>query len=171
MPRFVYVEMFCKLSQKHYRENVPIDGIAVESINTVDLEDLFDCYINTFDKGDAKFYKLQDDVEKRRYFNEELGFPIVLENPASFVYLVEDELIGFSLVMPYLEKNFHISCMCIKPEYQDHGLGKAMLNRIKNIALENDCESLTLGTEPEMKAYQLYKNSGFRVTEEHVVEM
>ncbi len=171
MSRFVYVEMFCKLSQNHYREKISFDGVVIESINAVDPEVLFDCYIKTFEKGDAKFFKLQDKEEKKRYFNEELGFPIVLENPASFVFLFDDEVIGFALVMPYLEKNFHISCMCIKPEYQDRGLGKAMLNRIKNIALENGCESLTLGTETEMKAYHLYKKSGFRVSEEHVVEM
>lgn len=170
MPRIIYVEMVCKLSQKYYQENIAFDGIAVEPIDTVDPGVLFDCYIKTFDKGDAKFFKLQDEEEKKRYFNEELGFPIVLENPASFVYLFDDEVIGFALVMPYLEKNFHISCMCIKPEYQDRGLGKAMLNRIKNIAVENSCESLTLGTEPEMKAYHLYKNNGFRVTEEHIVD-
>ena len=171
MPKFVYVEMACKLNQKYYREKISIDGIVVASIETINSDVLFDCYIQTFDKGDAKFFKLQDEEEKKRYFNEELGFPIVLENPASFAYLFDDNVVGFALVMPYLEKNFHICCMCIKPEYQNRGLGKTMLNRIKNIALENDCKSLTLGTEPEMKAYHLYKNNGFRVTEEHIVEM
>jgi ribosomal protein S18 acetylase RimI-like enzyme len=61
--------------------------------------------------------------------------------------------------------------MCIRPEYRDRGIGKAMLHRIKNIALENGCKTLTLGTEPEMKAYQLYQNHGFMVTAEHTVEL
>jgi ribosomal protein S18 acetylase RimI-like enzyme len=171
MSKFVYVEMACELDQKRYCESTSLDGIVVEPIDTIAPEILFECYIKAFSEGDAKFFKLQNDEERRRYYDEELGFPVVLTCPASFAYKIKDELIGFALVMPYLENNYHISCMCISPEHRDQGIGKAMLNRIKNIALENGCKTLTLGTEPEMKAYQLYQNNGFTVTAEHVVEM
>ena len=157
--------------ESKYQEIISTGGIVVEAIDTVELDILFDCYIDIFDKGDVKFFKLQNEEERKRYFYEELGFPVVLENPASFAYLLDDEVLGFALVMPYREKNFHISCMCIKPEYQNRGLGKAMLNKIKNIAVETGCESLTLGTEPEMKAYHLYRKNGFQITEEHIVEI
>jgi ribosomal protein S18 acetylase RimI-like enzyme len=171
MTKFEYVEMVCELDQKQYREGISMSGMVIEPIGNIATETLFECYINAFDEGDAKFFKLQNEGERRRYYDEELGFPEILTCPASFAYKIKDELIGFSFVLPYLENNYHISCMCIRPEYRDRGIGKAMLNRIKNIALENGCKTLTLGTEPEMKAYQLYQNHGFTVTAEHTVEM
>ena len=171
MTQFKYVEMVCKLDHKHHNDNLSVKAVFADSISNIDLGILFECYIQAFSIGDAKFFTLQNEEERRRYYNEELGFPDVLNNPASFAYKIKDEIIGFALVLPYLEKNYHISCMCILPEYQNCGIGKAMLNKIKNVALENDCKSLTLGTETEMKAYHLYKNNGFTVTEEHTVEI
>jgi len=170
MAQFIYVEMRCDLEEKTYQEGVSPE-IHVKSINEISVEDLFEVYTTAFNAGDARFYELQDQKERRRYFNHELGFPDILSNPASFVYLNGGKLIGFSFVMPYLEDNFHISCMCLLPEFQGQGLGKAMLNRIKNVALENGCRTLTLGTEPEMKAYRLYKEHGFEITAEHTVEI
>lgn len=169
MTTFTYVEMTCKLDHKNYIEELPGE-ITFKPLAEIDLEELFACYKTAFDAGDAQFYKYQDNEERRRYFEEELGFPVITANPASFVYLADGKLIGFSFVMPYLEDNYHISCMCLQPEYQGQGLGKAMLNRIKNIALENGCKTLTLGTEPEMRAFQLYRSHGFVVTAEHVVD-
>ena len=163
--------MVCKLDHKHYNENLSVEGVVADSISNIDPGILFECYIQAFSIGDAKFFTLQNEEERRRYYNEELGFPDVLNNSASFAYKIKDEIIGFALVLQYLEKNYHISCMCILPKYQSRGIGKAMLNRIKNVALENDCKSLTLGTETEMKAYHLYKNNGFTVTEEHTAEI
>lgn len=171
MTQFKYVEMVCKLDQKTYNDNISVAGVIVEPIRNIEPDILFDCYLKAFSIGDAKFFALQNEDERKRYFNEELGFPDVLTNPASFAYKIKSEVIGFALVLPYLENNYHISCMCLLPEYQNHKAGKAMLNRIKNIALQNGCKSLTLGTEPEMKAYHLYKNNGFIVTEEHTVEI
>jgi ribosomal protein S18 acetylase RimI-like enzyme len=171
MVQFKYVEMVCKLDQEQYNDDISVEGIVIEPINTIAPDPLFECYLKSFTMGDATFFRLQNEHERRRYYDEELGFPDVLTNPASFAYKLNDEIIGFSLVLPYLERNYHISCMCLLPEYRNHGIGKAMLNRIKNIALENGCKSLTLGTETEMKAYHLYKNNGFTVTGEHTVEI
>lgn len=167
--QFTYVDMVCKVAQKKYDENVLVEDVVIEPVRNIETEALYQCYLAAFRTGDAKFFTLQDEAEQRRYFDEDLGFPDVLENPASFAYVVKDKLIGFALVLQFEEKSYHISCMCILPEHQGRSLARTMLNRIKNIALENGCTSLTLGTEPEMKAYHLYKNNGFVVTEEHTV--
>jgi len=170
MVQFIYVEMICNLEGKVSDEGISSE-ILEKPISEISVEDLYKCYTAAFDAGDAKFYELQDQEEKRRYFDQELGFPEILGNPASFIYLVDDKLIGFSFVMPYLEDNYHISCMCLLPEYQGQGLGLAMLNRIKKVAHKNGCKTLTLGTEPEMKAYRLYKDHGFVITAEHQVDL
>jgi GNAT superfamily N-acetyltransferase len=169
--QFNYVEMTCQLDNDRYDERLPIEGIRLEDLNKLKTEDLFECYTQSFNHGDAIFYQRQSPTEKRRYFDEELGFPVVLDNPASFAYFLDGDLIGFALVMPYMESNYHISCMCILPKHQGRGLGKAMLNRIKNVSLANGCRTLSLGTEPNMKAYHLYASNGFEVTARHVVDM
>lgn len=169
MGSFIYVEMKCNLKGHGVGESDLDSGLRLEPVIDVSPESLYACYIETFEAGDAKFFQLMDEEERRRYYQEELGFPVVLDNPASFAFLMEEELIGFSLVMPYLEKNYHISCMCILPAYQGRGLGAQMLNRIKSIALMNGIETLTLGTEPDMKAFQLYHKGGFEITAEHIV--
>jgi GNAT superfamily N-acetyltransferase len=171
MNQFKYVEMICELDQTQQGKSRFEEGVEVEPIRNINTDMLFDCYVQSFNKGDAKFYKQQDEQERRRYFDEELGFPDVLNCPASFAYKIKDRLIGFALVLPYLKNNYHLSCMCILPEYQNHGIGKSMLHRIKQAALDNGCKTLTLGTETEMKAYHLYKSNGFMVTEEHTVEI
>lgn len=171
MAQFTYVDMRCELDQKVGDEDVLIEGVTVAPIDSCQLEALFDCYVAAFSAGDAQFYQLQSEGERRRYYYQELGFPDVLTNPASFAYKIEEEIIGFALVLRQLENNYHISCMCILPEYQNRGLGTVMLNRIKDVAIENGCQSITLGTEPGMRAFHLYRKNGFEVTDEHSVEM
>ena len=169
MPQFTYVEMVCELNEEFFNDRIPVEGIVVETLKDRDPEILFECYAKTFQKGDAKFFHLQTEDEQKSYYKNELGFPDVLQIPASGLYKKADEIIGFALVMPYLKNNYHISCMCILPDYQDFGIGKAMLNRIKNAALKSGCTTLTLGTETEMKAFHFYKEHGFKVTQEHIV--
>lgn len=173
MSQFTYVEMCCDLDPDEIPAgDVPsIDNLVVKPAEGFSPEELYGCYTSAFSAGDAKFYQLQGEEERRRYFEQELGFPNVLTNPASMVYKIGEEIIGFSLVHSYLENNYHISCMCISPDYQNLGLGKSMLCRVKRIALENGCQSITLGTEPDMKAFYLYSQNGFFVTDEHMVEM
>lgn len=171
MTVFKYVDMVCKLDRKYSDDSMPVEGVFCEPVRHFDMDRLYVCYSQAFSQGDAQFYKRQDEVARRQFFDEALGFPYVLENPASFVISMGDDVIGFTLVLATSEVNYNISCMCVLPAYQGKGLGKAMLNRIKNIALENGCRSLTLGTEPQMKAYRLYVVHGFTVTEEHMVSV
>jgi len=171
MPRFVYVDMACSLEHRLPDDKLFREDLIVKPVDALEREALYACYSEAFSSGDAKFYQYQSEEQKQRYFNEGLGFPEALSHPASFAYIYQGEVIGFALVLSGSETSYHVSCMCIAPEFQGQGLGKAMLNRIKNLALENGCTSITLGTEPEMKAYRLYKENGFEVTGEHIVDM
>lgn len=77
-----------------------MDGIVIKPIHNTDLEDLFDCYTNAFCMGDARFFELQDEKERRKYFDEEQGFPEIFSYQASFEFLINSELIGFAFVLP-----------------------------------------------------------------------
>lgn len=169
MGSFTYVEMECILDDWEPIGVRLESGWALKPLRAVNSDSLYRCYLKAFQAGDAQFFQRQDQGERRRYYQEELGFPVVLDTPASFAIFREGDLIGFSLVMPYPEGNYHISCMCITPEYQGRGLGSQMLDQIKSTTLENGIKTLTLGTEPEMKAFQLYQKAGFIVTADHIV--
>lgn len=171
MATFTYVEMICELSPTEQSGNLTVDHITVGPIRNIEPESLYGIYIDSFLTGDARFFALQNEEERSRYYQEELGFPEVLDNPASFAVTSNGGVVGFTLVLASSDRNYHISCMCLLPEYRCQGIGKAMLQQIKDIALENGCRTLTLGTEPEMKAYQLYLDNGFRVIAEHTVDM
>lgn len=169
--RFTYVEMRCLMDRQPAEVVFPHDSLIVESLEEYQPGDLFACYTAAFSAGDAQFYHFQTATDQKLYFDQELGFPVVLSHPASFVCLVGTEVIAFTLVLTFPENNYHIACMCVLPDYQDRGLGRAMLNRVKNIAFNNGIRSITLGTEPTMKAFQLYSENGFSVTDEHLVEI
>lgn len=140
-----------------------------EDIN-VTKDDLFPIFTECFDTGDAAFYHNLTESERETYYNEQLGFPDVLSHPASQLIYYEDQLIGFALCMDYLKNNIHISCMCVLPDFQAKGIGKLMLEHIESWCIQNSIDSITLGTESKMRAYKLYSNYGFKVTETHIIE-
>ena len=144
--------------------------LNIKPVGQFSLDTLYDCYFQTFNQGDAKFFFLQNENEQREYF-ETLGFEEVSDDPSSFVLVRQDEIIGFSIALKRGEEtNRHISCMCILPAYQGIGLGKWMLYHMMDEVIEQGATSITLGTEPEMKAFSLYNTNGFEVTAEHIIE-
>ena len=165
-----YVEMKCSLTGWD-TENRPLSQeFHLKPVGAFSLDELYTCYTRSFGQGDAKFFFLQDENERREYF-ETLGFEEVGDDPSSFVLVKQGEIIGFSITLKRGEEtNRHISCMCILPAYQGQGLGKWMLYHIVEEALKQSASTLTLGTEPGMKAFSLYNHNGFKVTAEHIIE-
>jgi ribosomal protein S18 acetylase RimI-like enzyme len=84
------------------------------------------------------------------------------EEPASSVLLSGEKVVGFTYVLPHGEGNNHISCMCVHPGCQGIGLGKLMLRNAITRSLERGTRTMTLGTEREMRAYNLYKKTRLR---------
>lgn len=165
-----YVEMMCNLASCDLETPPLSPEFSIKPVEAFSLDELYVCYFQTFNQGDAKFFFLQDENEQREYF-ETLGFEEAGDDPMSFVMVRQDEIIGFSITLKRGEEtNRHISCMCILPTYQGRGLGRWMLSRIMDEALKQGAASITLGTEPDMKAFSLYSSSGFEVTAEHIIE-
>ncbi|MBN1971204.1 MAG: GNAT family N-acetyltransferase [Candidatus Delongbacteria bacterium] len=165
---FNYAEM--KLEISSYKDwNVNQTGLTFSEIALNDLDKIYDVYIDSFDGSDARFYEGQTDDDKRTFFLNELGLEDAIACKASHKISRNGEIVGFSLVLPYGVKNLHISCMCVANSLKGQGLGKLMMNFIVNETKKLNCSSLTLGTETEMLAYELYKKSGFEVVEIHNV--
>ena len=161
-PLLKYVEMKCNLSANIVTDISIPEGIKSESLENADENELYACYEQAFQGGDAKFFFTQSDAERRDYFDT-LGLEEARGHAASSVLVKDGQLIGFTYVLPYGEKNCHISCMCVHPDYQGLGLGKAMLHTAMRNAQTQGMQSMTLGTETKMRAYHLYRKNGFEV--------
>ena len=150
-----YVEMVCDLAAVDVGSEAP-SGIDIVPLGEIDIDDLYTEYTRAFAAGDAAFFFTQSEAERRDYFDT-LGLEQAVDDPASHARLDGDELVGFTYVLPYGDANRHISCMVVRPELQDQGLGKLMLATAQRRAAFDGAKTMTLGTETAMRAYHLYR--------------
>lgn len=129
-------------------------------VHQFDLQVLQAIYHKSFLAGDAKFYQIQNSIERKEFWKY-LNYDKAVEDPCSLVLVKDGKPIGFIFICPDGHLNRHISCMCILPEYQGLGYGVELLKAVLNRAYMLGDETITLGTETTMKAYQLYKKFGF----------
>jgi len=159
------VEMTCTLAEHTRREIVCPAGFTAKSLENSREDDLYPCYLAAFQGGDSKLFMQQREGEQREFY-ETLAFEQARNDSCSSMILKDEQIVGFTYVLPYGEKNQHISCMCVHPSFQRQGLGAYMLNHAQSAAALQGLQSMTLWTEVEMGAYQLYIKHGFKITEE-----
>lgn len=157
-----YVEMLCRLSEQSLPTPSHPAGFVVKPITHVSKDALFQCYYNAFSSGDASFFFAQSESERREYFDS-LGYEATIVEPTSLTLMENQQLIGFSFVLPYGDANCHISCMCIEPEFRRKGLGEFMLHTIMQKAPQQGYQTITLGTDTSMAAFKLYEKNGFKI--------
>jgi ribosomal protein S18 acetylase RimI-like enzyme len=92
-----------------------------------------------------------------------------MAEPTSLTLMKDQQLVGFSFVLPYGDANCHISCMCIAPEFRRMGLGELMLHTIMQNAPKQGYQTITLGTDTSMAAYKLYEKNGFEVMDGNLI--
>lgn len=165
---FEYVEMKYNITKEEL--NLP-KGYSIENIKNYSEDELYELYLDAFLSGDAQFFFTQDEEGRVDYYHSNLGLPEALNRSESHAISYDGELVGFLYCIKFGEKNIHISCMCVNTKYQGQGIGKLMLRYACNEALKNDIETITLGTELKMKAYNLYKNFGFKIVNKHYIEL
>jgi ribosomal protein S18 acetylase RimI-like enzyme len=158
-----YVEMICHLAGQTARNLGLSPHLETLPLGSFSVEQLYRCYHAAFSAGDANFFFQQDEGERREFFDS-LGLEEAVGEDASLVLVQDGRIIGFSFVLPYGEKNCHISCMCIHPDRMGQGLGKLLLQLIKQRARQRGYETITLGTDVNMRAFHLYRKHGFEVT-------
>lgn len=137
-------------------------GVTLESLRAVERDTLYAVYLAAFGAGDARFFAAQDEAERRAFFDT-LGWESAPDHPASVVLRSGDQVAGFALVLPDGDGDHLISCMCIAPAFQGRGWGRLLLDVITARIAAQGGQRITLGTEPQMRAYGLYVRSGFRV--------
>ena len=68
MGSFTYVEMKCSLGEQGPGKLILDPDLRLESLSALRAEELYQCYLETFQAGDAQFFLRQDDDERLRYF-------------------------------------------------------------------------------------------------------
>ena len=159
-----YVEMIRHLSKQTAGDIAVPDGFETEHLSTAHVDDLYQCYYEAFEAGDAQFFFEQSDQERREYFDT-LGIERALNEPASVVLMKGRKIVAFTCVLPYGEKNCHISCMCVHPNFKRQGLGKFLLRLVINKVAQGEYKTIMLGTGAGMGAFQLYEKNGFEIME------
>jgi len=165
MTKTKIVEMFCYLINQPQKEIVCPTGFTARSLKNAREEDLYPCYLAAFQAGDSQLFMQQSEVEQHEFY-ETLAFDQAQNEPGSSMMLKECQIVGFTYVVPYGETNQHISCMCVHPTCQRQGIGSYMLNHLKAKAALQGYQSITLWTEVNMGAFELYCKHGFKITEE-----
>jgi GNAT superfamily N-acetyltransferase len=84
----------------------------------------------------------------------------------SWVAVVDDEVVGYILV-GVLDNAAHIFHVCVHPGHQGHGVGKALIEQVKDWARSTGRPAVTLATFYEVPWNgPLYEHLGFRVLDE-----
>jgi [ribosomal protein S18]-alanine N-acetyltransferase len=72
-----------------------------------------------------------------------------------------DEVVGYG-ILSIGAGEAHVMNICVSPKYQRQGLGRRMMNRLIEVALENRSKTMLLEVRPSnTPAVQLYLSMGF----------
>ncbi|MCI0653887.1 MAG: ribosomal protein S18-alanine N-acetyltransferase [Methylococcaceae bacterium] len=72
-----------------------------------------------------------------------------------------DELVAYG-ILSLSAGEAHVMNLCVIPKFQNQGLGRRMMHKMIEVALENRCENILLEVRPSnLQAIQLYLNMGF----------
>ena len=159
------VEMRCVLAgESELNMNLP-EWLDIEPLSNAHCDELFQCYKEAFQAGDAQFFFEQSEVERRAYFDT-LGLEQAMEEGASLLLRKGERVVGFTSVLPHGHNNWHISCMCVHPDFQKRGFGTLMLHLVKDRLAEDGIRTISLGTDTNMAVYKMYSKHGFEVIKE-----
>lgn len=108
-------------------------------------------------------------------FYSEEALALQIQNKEQLFYLISDEnaVLGF-IGIEHNYKNqtsTKIHKIYLLPETQGKGIGKAVIEKIGKLALENNSTSLILNVNRFNKALNFYKKTGFKIIDEVNVEI
>ncbi len=156
-----YFCMKCILSEQEYAGFKVPAGIEIKQTVQISEDDLYHCYYDAFNAGEAEFFFDQTEDEKWEFFRELSPSEALIEE-CSLVFIKDQQVVGFTYVLEYGgEENNHLSLICIHPDFQGQGLGKTLLLITMKKAARK-YRTMTLYTEADTSALTLYRACGFK---------
>lgn len=131
-------------------------NVIIEKINGKDIYDATLVYISSYNDEIWKENNNFDDVYNyiKEFSKQHIGY-ILKEN---------SEIIGLALciLIPCIDKPYlRIENLCIKKEKHRKGYGSIFLKLLENKAIKLNCDSILLGTQKDMPAYNFYISNKF----------
>ena len=83
----------------------------------------------------------------------------------AYMLVLDDKTIGIALglIAPCIGSDyFRLEDICLSPEYQGNGYGSQFIHLISNCVLNENCDSILLGTQRGYPAHNFYLKNGFK---------
>ena len=109
-----------------------------------------------------------------KYFTKKNNKFLSFENCFSIIARIEDEVIGHALIQknvdPYLgEEFYYIQDVCVDENYRNKGIAISILNKIEEIAKQNNIDYLLLtSNNNKVSANRLYQKLDYKIKDTNV---
>lgn len=122
------------------------------------LDEIAKIFVQTFNAA-GEHWSIENATEniKEGFFGE-----------CHYIALVEDKIVGFILAIPLtreLGMELFVASVAVLPEYQKHGVGKMLWDKVELYGKENKYAAIRLLTNTHLKSYEWYKQMGFKESE------
>ncbi|MGD8506128.1 MAG: GNAT family N-acetyltransferase [Candidatus Bathyarchaeota archaeon] len=160
----IFEEKFYKknITEENFEISIP-DEYSLGYISETDLEDLFNCWVETFSSSRDKFFLSLDAEGRRDFFFDRWSREKSLIKEASLTLFYKDKLIGFIRILPLYEPTDGcLSGIGILPEYRRKGLARELLKMSMLKLKELNCQTISFFVSTaNSAAISFYDKLGF----------
>lgn len=151
-----------KITEKRIRLGWDVPNLELKPYkngNQEEIKFIYNLKKEVYQEYVEKIYGEWNEENQKKLFNK-----FMKENSKNIelIYL-KDKLVGFYNGKLKDDKSYEIDNICIMPEYQNRGIGTAVL---KEILFENKDKEIILQCFKENQASKLYERMGFKKIEE-----
>ena len=152
-----------KITEKKIRLGWDVPNLELKPYkngNQEEIKFIYNLKKEVYQEYVEKIYGEWNEENQKKLFNK-----FMKENSKNIelIYL-KDKLVGFYNGKLKDDKSYEIDNICIMPEYQNRGIGTAVL---KEILFENKDKEIILQCFKENQASKLYERMGFKKIEEN----
>lgn len=144
-----------------------MDSATLEQVDQSDSTFIVDSRLSLFAEDGRIRYEIVPALPREKHYPpEQSEYSSYLNDPdkAIFFAYIDEELAGQIRVLKYWNAYAYIDDLAVAPGFRQRGVGRALLQRAKEWAVEKDCPGLMLETQDiNVPACRLYQSFGFEL--------
>ncbi len=152
------------LQQQQTSDLVWDANFDIAELDNIPRDELFRVFYDIFESGEDSYYlDLDNDQEKREFFDTHFASTHALNRKASLLLYINSKVVGFSVIRhSHGENNAHLWLFGINPEIRRKGVATKFLKKIMDILIEGGMKSVSLNVDiRNSPAHNLYLKLGF----------
>ncbi len=153
------------VSNPDYLQNDKIqtpEGFEVRPLFDFDNDTIFECYLEAFTSGEARWIYDMTEEQRRQEFDKLFDRTPHVNEDASHAIVSDGDIAGFILVVSRSDEEEHLECIGVHPKFRGKGIAKALLSNSFEVLKDQKADHLTLGVDPvNTPAVKLYEQFGF----------